>query len=330
VYKFGPGSPSSVLHDILAFAPDDVWAVGHVYEDTPDSTGHYRKPSNLLHWDGKEWTKYRILLDDCYPHSFGAGELWSIAGNKDNFIVCNSSGAGAQYNGLEFTPKCIKADYTVQWGAASEDICYVSPREWYFVGNNLGKGEVTLGQPPFYTRIAHIDELPINRIVSDGKGNLWAGGYSTATGDMSFMRITPDWVVHDLRKDIKIEGKWKFGGVSALWLSKDSLYAAWSAHLYIQALYDTSHYRFVSQLDVDPTRSLKLCMDGTADNDIFLGGGFNSVVHYNGKSMHYYPDILREAGAGNILGICVLDEYVYICGTGANTTAVIAVGKRKR
>lgn len=329
VYSFGPGIPSSTLQDIIAFAPDDVWAVGEFYDDAPDSTGRLGKPYNALHWNGSVWEKLRIIGGGCNRGLLGVSPLWAIAGERDNFLVCNSSGAAALFNGKDFVPLCMRVDSAVTWGAASEDMFYVSDREWYVVGNNLGKGEVTLGQPPNYTRIAHIDVLPINKVASDGRGNVWACGFDYQ-GHASFMRITRDHEVIDLRKDFKYKGLYKFEGLSALWISKDSLYGAFGSALYIQALYDTSHFRFLSALGIDPSIGVKWRIDGTADNDVFMVGSFASVVHYNGKSLHYYPDIDRRVGGGDILGVDATEDYIYLCGRSGSTHAFVAIGKRRK
>ena len=329
IYKFGPGIPSSSLRDIIAFSPDDVWAVGNVYDDEPDSSGRYSKPYNALHWNGSVWEKRRITLYNCDPDLSGVDMIWSIEGEDNGFLVCNSSGAGAFFNGNEFVPRCIKADFSVWYGAATEDICYVSEREWYFVGNNLGKGEVTIGQPPYYNRVVHLEGMPINRVVSDGRGNVWACGFDYL-GHASFMRVTESHELQDLRKYYKVDGHYKFGGLSSLWISKDSLYGAFGAFLYVQALYDTSHYRFMSQIGIDPFRAVKWCMDGTGDNDVFMAGSFNSVVHYNGRGLHYYPDIYQSVGGGDINGICVNDNYIYLCGSNMSTHAFVAIGRRLR
>jgi hypothetical protein len=108
------------------------------------------------------------------------------------------------------------------------------------------------------------------------------------------------------------------------------LYANIASYLYIQALYDTSHYRYLSGTDVAKPWGYKSCITGNGDNDVFMAGHFMTVVHYNGKSLRSYPELSRMFVEGGVFhSISVTKDYVYVAGTTQQTQAVVAIGKRK-
>jgi hypothetical protein len=134
--------------------------------------------------------------------------------------------------------------------------------------------------------------------------------------------------VHNLKKSKPVDGRWDFEGVTSLWISSDSLYAYTAGYLYIQALYDTSHYRYINTTEVDEPDGYKVCMAGTGDNDVFMAGHFLTVVHYNGKSLRSYPELSRKFAGGVFNAIALTKDRVYLAGYTDRTMAIIAVGKR--
>jgi hypothetical protein len=335
VYTFGPGIPSSSLHDIIAFSDTNVWAVGFVYPDTRDSTGSYGNPYTVFRWNGREWTKYKVPMSRCTGsgNTF-YGTIRAIAGTSSDVWMSSSAGEGVRSDGETFTPTCIKADSTQWYGAAGDAIYYASPNEIYFAGSYSSKSdysEITLYRNGGFQRIAHIPGIaPITSLVGDGKGNLWAAGYSGTTGNGCFIQRTPDGVVHDLHRDMRIDGKWPFKGFTSLWRSDDSLYGWAAGYLFVQALYDTSHYRIISELNLAATTWHKHEVGGSANNDVYMVGADCSVTHYNGKSVKSYPDLSRMAGGGNFYAVSATEDFVYVCGSTEETRAVIAIGRKRK
>jgi hypothetical protein len=328
VYRFGPGIPSSSLRDIIAFSDTNVWAVGGVYPDTPDTGALGKKPYTVLHWNGREWTKFKVPMASCLTFKPLYSPYYSIAGEPGNLWLSGSSGSGARSDERSFWIECFKSDSSSEWGVPSEKIYYASKDEVYFAGTNYGIGEISQFRDDRFTSIAKFPDAPVTSLAGDGKGNLWAGGYDYNTGKGSFVWRTPDGTVRDLRKNELIDGKWDFEGVTSLWVSRDSLYAYFAGYLYIQALYDPSHYRYLSATNVDPPQGWKTCITGTGNNDVFIAGHFLSVIHYNGKSLRSYPELSKMFSGGVFHGISVTSDYVFVCGTTNETRAIIAVGRR--
>jgi hypothetical protein len=330
VYMFGPGIPSSSILDIIAFSDTDVWAVGSVYGETRDSTG--RRPHyNLLRWDGKRWSKHAVRAGDCKGGS-SDWKLSSIAGVQGDVVLMTAAGGYARSDGARYWHGCFTADSAADWGVPSNAIHYRSSKEMYFSGaTRSGMGELSMYRDGRVRKIATVPWAPIKSLQGDHRGYLWAGGHQYTDDKGSFLCFLPNTEVMDLRKTEKIDGLWDFSGVSSLWISKDTLYANVPGYLYIQALYDTSHYRYLRISEADPTRGYKTCMTGRANNDVFVAGHRFSVVHYNGKTMRAYPELAALFGGyGIFLGMSMTAEYVYICGFREDTRAVIAVGRRIR
>ncbi|MCZ7558280.1 MAG: hypothetical protein M5R41_17930 [Bacteroidia bacterium] len=329
VYRFGPGIPSSSLRDIIAFSDTNVWAVGGVYPDTPDTGALGKKPYTVLHWNGREWKKFKVPMQRCTSQNTFFSPFEAIAGNANDLWLGSSAGEGARWDGVNFYPACIMADSSLSWGAACKDILHYSENEVYFAGDLLGIGEITKYTNGRYSRISTFPYSPVTSLAGDGKGNLWAGGYDYNTGKGSFVWRTPDGTVRDIRKRERIDKKWEFGGALALWISHDSLYASVAGYLYIQSLYDTTHYRYLRIAEADPTRGAKVCIAGLADNDVFLAGSFCTVVHYNGKSLRSYPELTAEFDGGRFYQVSLTRDHVYLCGYDDQTRAIAVIGKRR-
>jgi hypothetical protein len=334
VYTFGPGIPSSSLHDIIAFSDTNVWAVGYVYPEMRDSTGSYGNPYTVFRWNGREWKKYKVPMSRCTGsgNTF-YGTIRAIAGTSDDIWMNARSGEGVRSDGVTFTPSCFQADSTSIYGALSDDILYMSANEIYFAGSTIkhDHSDITLFSNGGFRRIALIPGIvPVTSLVGDGKGNLWAAGYSGTTGRGCFIHRTPDGVVHDLLKEVKVDGTWPFKALTSLWISDDTLYGGFGGYLYIQALYDTSYYRFISDKSTDPPYGHKTAIDGTGDNDVFMVGAYGTVTHYNGKTVQSYPMLSQQIGAGMFYGISVTENYVYVCGSTEETRAAIAIGRKRK
>jgi hypothetical protein len=328
VYLFGPGIPSSSLRDIIAFSDTNVWFVGGVFPETPDTGALGRAPYTVLRWNGREWRKFKVPMGSCASDATRLVTINSIAGEERNLWMSGVSGSGARSDGERFWSDCFKSDSNSYYGVPSDDILYVSADEVYFCGS-FGSGEISLYQNKRYRSIAKFPYSPVTSLAGDGKGNLWAGGYDLDTGKGSFIWYTPDGTVRDIRKRELIDNRWDFRGISSLWISGDSLYANIASYLYIQALYDTSHYRYLSGIEVAKPWGYKSCIAGNGDNDVFMAGHFMTVVHYNGKSLRSYPELSRMFVEGGVFhAISVTKDYVYVAGTTQQTQAVVAIGKR--
>jgi hypothetical protein len=205
---------------------------------------------------------------------------------------------------------------------------YMSENEVYFAGSNYGIGEISLYQNNCFTSIAKFPYSPVTSLAGDGKGNLWAGGYDYNTGKGCFVWRTPDGTVRDIRKRERIDNRWDFRGVSSLWISGDSLYANVASYLYIQALYDTTHYRYLSGSNVAAPLGYKTCIAGNGNNDVFMAGHFLTVAHYNGKSLCSYPELSTKFAGGVFNAISLTRDRVYLAGYTDKTEAIVAIGKR--
>jgi hypothetical protein len=302
--------------------------VGGVYPDTPDTGALGKKPYTVLHWNGREWKKFKVPMGSCLTFKPLYSPYYSIAGEPGNLWLSGSSGSGARSDERSFWIECFKSDSSSEWGVPSEKIYYASKDEVYFAGTNYGIGEISQFRDDRFTSIAKFPDAPVTSLAGDGKGNLWAGGYDTNTGRGCLIWRTPDGTVRDIRKRELIDNRWDFRGVSSLWISGDSLYANVASYLYIQALYDTTHYRYLSGSNVEEPLGYKTCIAGNGNNDVFMAGHFMTVAHYNGKSLRSYPELSTKFAGGVFNAISLTQDRVYLAGYTDKTEAIVAIGKR--
>jgi hypothetical protein len=67
------------------------------------------------------------------------------------------------------------------------------------------------------------------------------------------------------------------------------------------------------------------CIRGTAANNIFVAGHGGFVMHYNGKSWKYYPELLQWRV---FKSIAVFEKLVVIVGYG-NSKAHLVIGRQE-
>ncbi|MCB2203465.1 hypothetical protein KQI65_01855 [bacterium] len=327
VYVFGPGIPSSYFLDIKAFSDSNVWVGGFVYMGERDSTGHYPDPSAVFHWDGVKWTDYQVPLGRCKSENSYYGAIFSLDGRPSDMYFTDQVGESSYYNGISFSVTCYPRDPDSYYGVGSDDIFYTNAGGLYFCGEYPGRiarlinGEIET--------LVDIPGAPFHSIVANESGDIWCAGHNPYKNTSAFYRYDKNGVLHDISKDFRRGIDTPLKHVTSVWVSADSLYAAAGPFLYIQDQQDTSHYIMHDMLSIDPTNAYYECITGTADNDVFVGGHFMSLIHYNGKSLRYYPDLYDMFGGGIIYGISATHDYVYVCGEDRNTRAVIGIGKRR-
>jgi hypothetical protein len=83
------GFGGAALNDIVALAPDNIWAVG--YQTTTDSRVHLPL---IQHWDGKDWAYAPI-------EPISDGVLYAVAATGPNDVWAAGAIVDSFFNGLE-------------------------------------------------------------------------------------------------------------------------------------------------------------------------------------------------------------------------------------
>ncbi|MCG3125362.1 MAG: hypothetical protein CHACPFDD_00180 [Phycisphaerae bacterium] len=112
-----PGLNIDSLTDVVAVAPDDVWAVGYYYHKT-----HFTTQPLILHYDGNDWTQV-----DLPPFLDGAAELRAVTARGASEVYAAGTYADAEGIPRPFILKYDGAQWAVDTPAVTDGL-----GEWFF------------------------------------------------------------------------------------------------------------------------------------------------------------------------------------------------------
>jgi hypothetical protein len=177
-----------------------------------------------------------------------------------------------------------------------------------------------------YTQFPTGTARTITAFAEVGPDEFYVGGWDKDSTDGFFHHLFKGTVTNMKRE---FENGERLGITTALWASRKRLFAYCSPYLYIHSLHepqrwDTLHLRRPFPGTVI---GLPVCAAGRADNDVFIAGHYASVIHYNGRSLHFYNEIQSYFGSGVLYDIAVTSGKVFIVGS-RNNRAILAIGTR--
>ncbi|MDD5766525.1 MAG: hypothetical protein PHW79_09815 [Candidatus Marinimicrobia bacterium] len=321
----------SLIRDIVAISPNDVWAVGSISIYNPfeqDSTGWWINKYNAAHWDGEKWTLKCIPFKSYQSFIYAHDEICSVLAFDSNDVWFTNGGSLTRWNGTKYEYMAAifqgwpDSDFGLirsMWGTADDNIYGVGENGFCFHYTGSGQWEALETN----TRIS-LRKLIGNVNSKSGAIQLWAGGYDDGYG----------WLLQN--KD----NEWNM-----VWNQGDSLYeqpyekymypttAIWTpdyknifigvnkgykdATLMKHSLKDFSDYDPLGQLEW----GFPLAINGNADNDFFVVGYSLSVIHYNGSTVKYYPEAAYDYN-GVYWCVSQVGDYVFM-GRGISFAAVV-------
>jgi len=263
-YTFGGQGGSSTLYDVAIINENDIWAVGEMY--VYDSTG---TPVlyNAVHWDGSKWELKRILYK---------GLIWSIR----TIYAFNSNdiwfSAFVRYDGKKFIDLPIP-DILIGWSV--NKIWGTSSNDLYVVGNG--------------GNIAHYNGTSWQKVNSGTTTNIndiW-GFYDDNTSQKNILCAVSNRITAGDYKILVIENNtvdsitWNTNRrVQSIWFEDNLKIFASGGGVFINNG-DNKWYE-QNELPLISTNRIR----GTAKNDVFVGGDFGLLAHYNGLNWKVYPE----------------------------------------
>jgi hypothetical protein len=283
------GTFGSTLYDVFAIAEDDVWAVGEIHTaetDTFDSLGNWVQPYNAIHWDGNSWDTNRITV----RLDYGSGNvrytdsdiLKTVFGlNKSDFWFVSSAGGVTRFNDNQWT--YLEIPYGSGLGGANEIWGNVS-NNMYFVSSN---GLITYYNGLIWQKMESGTDLRLTDIWGLSENDIYAVGADMSSRDNVVLHYDgTSWkkLPTDLNRKVGVWGT-----------APDNLYFVGDG---------------IFRLEGDSLRKLEPLVNvpkyfmekvrGTAANNMFIVGHFGFVVHYNGSTWKYYPELYRYAIASSV------------------------------
>lgn len=266
----------SVLRDVAVIDDDDIWAVGEL-----KMAGG---PYNAIHWDGVEWTYFKIptfaLPNQSIVESADLKTVFAISSSEIYFCAGASF---TKWDGHEFIPLDMFMDYIGDpdygplwrmWSKSGDDIYLVGEKGYsvHYDGTNWEKLET--GMDLFLRDISGKDE------------HIFATGYDDY-GENSGKSIALEFK----------NGNWNtlfesfsylgdvdnndYGFIYAVDVYNDTAYFSVRTGV-LKYAYKSNSYKFTSGADANLLNHdfKSIIVQGT--NDIVLTGLIGTIVHFNG------------------------------------------------
>ncbi len=318
----------SYLNDVAIVDENNIWVVGYIRTDEPDTIHNLPYSSyNAAHWDGEEWELHRIA-----PEGF-FGPVTAVFAFSDTDVWFGKYGLPIHFDGELFTKYSPsngghpgQPSINAIWGTSSSDL--------YFVG---GSGSIVHYDGSTFTKMESGTEVSIIDIGGLDEDHIWAVTHrNDGTGivnevlfydgnewSIKFERITDNWPPQDYTRPS--------GRFRSVWAYGDTVYIS-CASLYKESI-STGAGVLVPLEDMHwqlgwGTRNVR----GTGSNDIVVTTALGSKVsHYNGKDWEFYDELDMVDVHGSVVtaGVSITRNMMVIAGKDLNTSkAVVYRGYR--
>ncbi|MBK7379604.1 MAG: glucosyl transferase [Ignavibacteriales bacterium] len=278
-WTFGEHS-SSVFYDVAIIDENNIWAVGEIYLydslGVPDPHAY-----NAVHWDGTEWELKRIyfytICGQQSLSSYPAKAIW-VVNENDIWIAVDGDQITRLENEVQTTKMCLPWSFVINkiWGTSSEDL--------YFVGN--GGNIAHYGGPSVgWQKIESGTDVVINDVwgVTNAQNNYKKIFCAVSSGSQPGERKIL--IIDDNNKIDSLN--WNTGKiVTSIWSENGSfIYTAGAG------VFNNKSGSWIEETFEDFHYSNRI--RGTALNDIFVGGNFGFLSHFNGKNWKEYEELLN-------------------------------------
>ncbi len=305
----------SVLYDVAAIDPQNVWAVGEI--ERSEISGEVRY--NAVKWNGNEYEYYQKEIE-IYDGAKIIAELYSaIAFSTDN-IWLFSLGSYLHWDGQNWTTKYIgdytRGSLTDAWGA--------SPDDFYLVGTN---GSITHWDGNEFTLMesgTNVDLFQVKGHVDPVSGEkvVWVLGWNR--GKSVVLKYEEGiWKnVWSMENPI-LENNYIFPRAMFIPDVKTLVMTIWNVGQSGLFCFDQNDFNNNKLLIEHQTDAIGLV--GTGINDLVVSGSLYSTEHFNGSGIYLYEDLLLS---GIMTGISNYQDNIYIVGDTDGQQAVFIRGKR--
>jgi hypothetical protein len=305
-YTFGGQAGSCTLYDVAIIDENDIWAVGEIY--LLDSLGQPDPHAyNAVHWDGNKWEIKRLK----YYGSCSAVEyppLKAIWAFSNNDMVITNGGSIGWFNGNTVTLDCgvnplLTGAINKIWGTDSHDL--------YVVGNN---GSIAHYQNGQWSKIESGTTTNIKDIwgkvnpVTQNKIIYCAVSNVVTSGEYKILSIKENNTVDSI--------SWNTGRrVESIWFEDNLKMFTAGGGVFI----NNGDNNWIEQTELPLIHTNRI--RGLSKNDVFVGGDFGLLAHFNGVNWRVYPET-------NVLLFYSLDyknNLLTAVGRNQNGQAVISI-----
>ena len=287
------GEDGSGVQSVIAFNKNDAWVSGQFIKFInmkPDSINWIDYP--IAHWNGNNWTIYPLITPDSQTTPWGE----AIYGLTSNNILLFAYGVwnynGLMWNYLPSKQAPVQTASSAMYGIRSDEI--------YSVGY-----EGTIGR--WDGKIFSNINSPTTCYLLDiyGEDNNYRAAGTSLDGTRSVLIK----IENGTASLVDTSTQSNFFQYYSIWFkTMDSVWAQTGNRSKI--LY-RGHWIIpeIHGITVPYCERVR----GTGINNIWFAGNFLFLMHYDGITWRYYPQIL-DAGTGSLHSLFVSDDYLFAGG----------------
>jgi len=280
------GYSSSYLYDVFALSENDVYTVGHIATDS----GYF----NAAHWDGDTWKIFNIETE--YKGNMTSPPLKGIFGFSESDLWA-SSGLPKYYNGEKWTLYHLwdlgvldqdDGDVSNIWGTSSSNM--------YFAGT---KGTLVHYDGVNWTKFESGTELAIHDLCGFSDGDIFAVSGQGAGKPNDFLIYKDQQFIKKIESTVETKiGIWG--------TDPENIYAVGEGVFHFQgdSLRKLDHPNGIPLIFMTAIR-------GTAENSFYIVGSFGLVIHFNGSTWRYFPELLQ---GNSLYSLSVINDEVFAVG----------------
>ena len=270
------GTYGGRLNDVHIVNEDDIWVVGQIIMNDPDSSwnGTGKETFNAAHWDGSEWEMIRV---------YGPVELYSIFYFNENDIWVTTWSYPIHWDGQEWT---LTRYQDIGLNVSAGQACWgTSSSNMYFVGNN--GGIVHYDGSEFVKINCDVDTDFIDVVgTPDGEHVFIVGNPAGRIGGEMLLQMngnTLEWQ--------KVQFPFKSTATPNFW-SVDLCNNEIFIPVLFEGIWTFNYDNNNSNLDRNIPRLDRLYKSTkvVAENDIMFCGSKMDYIHFNGMTYKYVSD----------------------------------------
>ena len=301
---------SSYLNGIWATDANNVYAVGYICF----SMQPYRA-SSIIRWDGTKWNPINNLEGDFNGvYGFSKNNIWVVG----SWVV--SEGLKlviSHWNGNEWLTWKTKEYNNLMaiWGTDSLNI--------YAVG---GKGLIMHYDGTSWIKQESGTDFLLNDIWGYDKGHIYVSGYDDSKGEGVLLQYDGfSWkkIAHGYPQD----DAGLYGTFKSIWGDIDKIY-------FVGALcYEGKFNNFrLSNIPYNKPGDNIIGLSsmnrvrGDSQNNVFICGSRDLILHYNGRSWNLYYEFYSKAKSSRLENLWLSNKKVFIVGQSGDQRGLVYKG----
>ena len=288
------------IHDVEVVDEDNVWVVGEFFPK-PDIGEYF---PNVAHWDGTEWKLQQIkyggpIYDILY---ISENDIWVSVGiplhwDGDIWTIYHLWNMGVLKSG--------EGPVWHIWGSSSNNMYFIGDRGTivYYNGQQFKK----IPDVPNFEYYC-IDGIEDPDIYGE---RIWVGFLNSGPerGGLIFYNGL-EWQTL-WSNDIQFFSDPVYRTVGSIWTTPEDQWVVIYTGGHTDGIITIHNQKYFNdyRVYIKSWKGFIRAVDGNDINDFFAVGDFNCVIHYNGKSFKYYPELNYD---NHYVSVSQKGDVVYI------------------